>query len=56
MTDKHPGFENIAKKIAKREHVPLAEARAMLAAATRKDSPKAKENNPHLENVKGDER
>lgn len=53
MSEEHPGFAAVAKKIERREHVPLAEARAMLAASTRRDSDRAKRKNPRLENVKG---
>lgn len=49
----HPGFEAVARQIAKREGVSLDRARAMLAAQTRRASPKAKRKNPRLKRVKG---
>lgn len=49
----HPGFSAIAKKIAKKEGLPIARADAILAASTRRDSSSAHRNNPHLNKVKG---
>jgi hypothetical protein len=49
----HPGFEAVARSIARREGVPMERARAMLAAATRRASPKAKAANPRLKRVRG---
>lgn len=49
----HPGFVTIEKRIAKRQHVSLKRAGAMLAGATRKDSKAAKRKNPRLLRVKG---
>lgn len=49
----HPGFEAVARRIAKREGVPLERARAMLAASTRRASAAAKRRNPRLRRVKG---
>lgn len=49
----HPGFEAVARQIAKREGVSMERARAMLAARTRKASPAAKRANPRLKRVKG---
>ena len=50
---KHPGFEAAAKRIAKREGVSLEQARAMLAAGTRRAGAAAKKRNPRLKRVKG---
>jgi hypothetical protein len=52
-TKKHPGFDRIAKRIAKRSGEPIKDARAMLAAGTRRDSKKAKRKNPRLYRVRG---
>lgn len=49
----HPGFDAVAKKIAKRSGEPIANAKAMLAASTRRDSSAAKRANPRLKKVKG---
>jgi len=53
MSKKHPGFSNVANSIAKREGVSKERAGAILAAATRRDSPAAKKANPRLKKVKG---
>ena len=50
---KRPGFEATAKRIAKREGIPLSRARAELAAGTRRASAAAKKRNPRLKRVKG---
>ena len=50
---KHPGFKAAAKSIAKKEGVPMMNANAMLAGASRKASPAAKKANPKLKKVKG---
>ncbi|WP_196595712.1 hypothetical protein [Pectinatus frisingensis] len=50
---KHMGFKNAAKSIAKRQHVPLKQANAELAAGTRRASAKAKQANPRLKRVRG---
>lgn len=52
-TKKHPGFDRVAKRIAKRSGEPIRNARAMLAASTRRDSAKAKRKNPRLNRVRG---
>lgn len=49
----HPGFKNVASGIAAREHMPVAEANAILASSTRKASASAKRKNPRLKRVKG---
>lgn len=48
---KHPGFKRVASSIASKEGVSKKAAGAILASATRKASPKAK--NPKLKKVKG---
>lgn len=50
---KHPGFQAAQVNIAKREHVPMKNAGAILASASRKASPMAKKKNPFLKKVKG---
>jgi len=50
---KHPGFKAVAAKMAAKQHVPMAQAKAMLAVSTRKASPAAKKKNPNLKRVKG---
>lgn len=49
---KHPGFKAVAAKIARKQGVSGKRARAILAASTRKASPKAKKKNPRLKRVK----
>ena len=49
----HPGFEAVARRIARREGVSMERARAILAAATRRASPAAKRRNPRLRRVRG---
>ena len=46
-------FKTVQNKIAKKEHVSKESAGAILANASRKASPKAKESNPNLKKVKG---
>lgn len=53
--DKHPGFKKVEQKISRQEGVPKKDAGAILASASRRASPKAKKENPRLENVDGDE-
>ena len=45
-------FKSVQNKIAKKEHVSKDSAGAILANASRKASPKAKEANPKLKRVK----
>lgn len=52
-SEKHPGFSAVSKRIARERGVPIAHARAMLAASTRRASPGAKRRNPRLKRVKG---
>lgn len=49
---KHPGFKSVQNSIAKREGVSKKDAGAILAAATRGASKKAKSSNPRLKKVK----
>lgn len=48
----HPGFKTVANEIARQRNISLAAASAILAAATRRASPKAKDRNPRLRRVK----
>ena len=48
----HPGFEAVARRIARERGVPMERARAILAAATRRASAAAKRKNPRLKRVK----
>lgn len=51
----HPrlrGFANNAAAISKKEGLPMANARAILASASRGASPAAKRANPNLRRVK----
>lgn len=50
---KHPGFEKVQEKIAKKQGISKERAGAILAASTRKASPAAKKANPNLKKVKG---
>ena len=55
----HPGFESVAKRIARKKNPhtgkPYGEerARAILASAARKASARARAENPRLEKVSG---
>ncbi len=49
---KHPGFKAVQSKIASKEGVSKKRAGAILAAATRGASRKAKAKNPRLKRVK----
>lgn len=51
-TKKHPGFKAVSKKIQSKQGVSKKQANAILAASTRKASPKAKKMNPKLRRVK----
>ena len=48
----HPGFSNVAAGIAARSGESIQNARAMLAAATRRASASARAKNPRLNRVK----
>ena len=50
---KHPGFKAVQRQIAKREGIPMKNAGAILAEASRNASPAAKRKNPGLNRVKG---
>ena len=50
---KHPGFKAVQNKIARNEGIPMKNAGAILANATRKASPAAKAANPNLRKVRG---
>ena len=45
------GFEAAAKGIAKKQGIPMKNAKAILAAGARKASPAAKKANPNLKKV-----
>jgi len=49
----HPGFAATASKIAHSKHIPMKNARAILASHTRRASVKARKANPRLKKVKG---
>jgi hypothetical protein len=53
MAMKHPGFQNIQKKIAMTEGIPAKNAGAILASSTRNASKSARKKNPRLNRVKG---
>lgn len=53
---KHPGFQAVQSKIAKREGIPPARAGAILAASTRNASQAARKANPALNRVRGGQR
>lgn len=50
---KHPGFKAVQKEIAKERGISEERAGAILGAATRGASAKAKAKNPRLKRVKG---
>lgn len=52
MRRSHPGFDAAARSIARRQHIPLARARAILAAGTRRASAAARRRNPRLNRVR----
>lgn len=51
MATKHPGFEKIQNKIAKKQGISKDRAGAILASAARNASPAAKKANPRLRKV-----
>lgn len=53
MAKKHMGFAKVQAKIAKKEGISKDRAGAILAAASRGASKKAKKANPRLKKVKG---
>jgi hypothetical protein len=50
---KHPGFQAVQSKIAKKQGISQERAGAILASAARKASPAAKKTNPRLKKIKG---
>lgn len=52
MQRKHPGFKDVASKIAKKQGISQKRAGAILASASRNASAGAKRRNPHLKRVK----
>lgn len=50
---KHRGFEAVQKQIAKKSHVGMEAAGAILAASSRKASAAARKANPRLNRVSG---
>lgn len=53
MSKAHPGFQAVQAKIAAKEGISKARARAILAAGARKASAKAQRQNPKLLKVSG---
>ena len=49
----HPGFKAVAQSIARRQHLPIKRAKAILAKRTREASARAKRINPRLKKVRG---
>lgn len=52
MAKKVTGFKNVQAKIAAKSGVPMKNAGAILASASRRASPVAKKANPNLKKVK----
>ncbi len=50
---RHPGFQKVSATIAKKQGIPVARAKAILAASSRSASKSAKKANPRLQRVKG---
>lgn len=53
MKSMHPGFKAVQASIAKKSGVPMKNAGAILANASRHASKSAKKTNPRLNKVKG---
>lgn len=53
MSQAHPGFKNVQKKISNSEGLSMKAAGAILAAKSRGASKAAKKANPRLNRVKG---
>jgi hypothetical protein len=53
MKEKHPGFKAVAVSISKKQGIPVKNAKAIVAATSRKASAKAKAANPMLKKVMG---
>lgn len=47
------GFKAAAKQVARKQGIPIKNARAIIAAGARKASPAAKRKNPNLKKVPG---
>ena len=52
LNPKHPGFDVIAHRIARKQGISVAGARAILAASSRKASVNAFKANPRLRKVR----
>ena len=52
INPKHPGFDVVAARIAKKQGLPIANARAILAASSRRASVNAFKKNPRLSKVR----
>jgi hypothetical protein len=50
---KHPGFKAVSASISKRQGIPKSRSNAILAAAARGSSKKARAKNPRLNHVPG---
>lgn len=53
MAKEHPGFKGAAKSVAKKEGIPMKNARAIIGAASHNASAKAIKENPRLKHVPG---
>jgi len=53
MKEKHPGFKAVAVSISKKQGIPVKNAKAIVAATSRRASEKAKAANPMLKKVMG---
>jgi len=53
MARKGMGFKAAAQEVAAKQHIPLKNAKAIIAEAGRNASPKAKKANPNLRKIKG---
>jgi hypothetical protein len=51
-TAAHPGFKAVQQKIAKKQGVSMDRAGAILASASRKAGPAARQKNPRLNKVR----
>ncbi len=52
ISKSHPGFKAAQVQIDRKEHIPMKNAGAILAASSRRASPAAKRANPGLKRVK----
>lgn len=53
MSKAHPGFKGAAAAVAKKEHMPMENARRVIGAAKRDASPAARKANPRLNRTGG---